>query len=113
VAKAYAEIANEGGRLISEATLKLASQALCDGWDGVLDGPRKNSVVFQLNTSMPHLGPVANAFGHDGAGGSLHGAWPDQHVGFSYCMNLLRSDPDGERRTPKLMTALAECLGLA
>jgi hypothetical protein len=29
------------------------------------------------------LGPVERAFGHPGAGGSTHGAWPDAHVGFS------------------------------
>lgn len=111
MARFYDALAN--GRFVSAEALQLAAQPLCDGWDGVLDGPRRNSVLFQLNPANPQLGPVANAFGHDGAGGSLHACWPDQRLGFSYCMNLLRADPEGERRTVKLTTALAACIGIA
>jgi hypothetical protein len=54
------------------------------------------------------LGPVERAFGHPGAGGSTHGAWPDAGVGFSYAMNLLRDDQDGRGR--RLLRALAGSL---
>ena len=51
------------------------------------------------------LGPAPDAFGHAGAGGSRHGAWPGNRVGFSYPMNEARAtDPD--RRPLSLLAAL-------
>ncbi len=66
-------------------------------------------VGFQLQTDMLTLGPVADAFGHGGAGGSVHGRWPRQRLGFSYAMNLLRDDP-GDTRAAALLTALYHCV---
>jgi CubicO group peptidase (beta-lactamase class C family) len=52
-----------------------------------------------------HLGPVAEAFGHGGAGGSCHRAWPEQGIGFSYAMNQLRDDNDVDPRSQSLLDA--------
>jgi len=62
-----------------------------------------------LQTDLLALGPVRDAFGHGGAGGSVHGRWPRQHLGFSYTMNLLRDDPD-DQRAAALLTTLYQCI---
>ena len=56
---------------------------------------------------MLPFGPVEVAFGHNGAGGSCHGAWPKQRVGFSYAMNEMRDDPEGDDRVNALLGASA------
>ena len=53
------------------------------------------------------FGPAPDAFGHDGAGGSVHGAWPGQRVGFSYAMNLMRDDAATRDRRRSLAALLA------
>jgi CubicO group peptidase (beta-lactamase class C family) len=42
---------------------------------------------------QPPPEPPARAFGHDGAGGSVHAAWPSHRAGVSYAMNVMRDDP--------------------
>ena len=66
-------------------------------------------VGFQLQTDTLTLGPEPGAFGHGGAGGSVHGRWPRQRLGFSYAMNQLRDDP-GDMRAAALLTALYNCI---
>ena len=51
------------------------------------------------------FGPPLDAFGHSGAGGSVHGRWPQQGVGFSYAMNLLQYY-DADPRSGSLLGAL-------
>lgn len=48
------------------------------------------------------LGPPADAFGHIGLGGSVHGAWPTERVGFSYAMNQMRHTFPDTRADPLL-----------
>jgi hypothetical protein len=60
---------------------------------------------FQLQVD-DRFGPVAEAFGHGGAGGSLHGAWPEQRIAFSYVPNLLRDDGQSSERAHSLLRAL-------
>jgi CubicO group peptidase (beta-lactamase class C family) len=64
---------------------------------------------FELQTEELAFGPVLDAFGHTGAGGSVHGAWPRQRAGFSYCMNEMRPE-DADRRGKRLLEALFSCL---
>jgi hypothetical protein len=113
MAKYYACLAN-GGRLghtrvWSEKATRLALQTLSldtDPYDGELC---HYSIGFELQKpAHMFLGPVERAFGHPGAGGSAHGAWPDAHVGFSYAMNLLRDDEDERGR--RLLRALFDSL---
>jgi CubicO group peptidase (beta-lactamase class C family) len=113
MAKYYACLAN-GGRLgdtrvWSKQATRLALETLslgADPYDGELC---HYSIGFELQKpAHMFLGPVERAFGHPGAGGSTHGAWPDAHVGFSYAMNLLRDDEDERGR--RLLRALFDSL---
>lgn len=54
-------------------------------------------VVWALQTPQGRFGPAPDAFGHSGAGGSIHGAWPSQKTGFSYVMNQMRGDVEDLR----------------
>ncbi len=49
------------------------------------------------------------AFGHTGSGGSSHGAWPAERVGFSYAMDELQSEV-GDDRARRLLAALRDAL---
>jgi CubicO group peptidase (beta-lactamase class C family) len=69
-------------------------------------------VGFQLQTDELALGPPRDAFGHGGAGGSKHGCWPAQGVGFSYAMNLLYADDAADGRGRSLLGALYSALEL-
>jgi CubicO group peptidase (beta-lactamase class C family) len=63
-----------------------------------------------LQTELRLLGPPEDAFGHTGAGGSCHGAWPEQRIGFSYAMNLMQDPTSGDQRALRLLTALHKSL---
>lgn len=54
-------------------------------------------VCWALQTPQGRFGPAPDAFGHSGAGGSIHGGWPTEGVGFSYVMNEMRVDPTDAR----------------
>ncbi|MFL5964009.1 MAG: serine hydrolase domain-containing protein [Gaiellaceae bacterium] len=71
--------------------------------------PYAFGVGFELQTELGTLGPPGNAFGHTGSGGSAHGAWPDEGVGFSYAPTELRRFED-DGRAKRLLTALHSCL---
>ena len=70
-------------------------------------------VGFQLQTDELALGPPRDAFGHGGAGGSKHGCWPKEQVGFSYAMNLLHADEKADSRGRSLLGALYSALEVA
>ena len=92
--------------LVSPDTLGLARTALSEGDDIVLAAPVRFGLGFQLRSGSTRFGPAPEAFGHDGAGGSVHGAWPEQRIGFSYAMNRLRDDLDPDPRPKALLDAL-------
>jgi CubicO group peptidase (beta-lactamase class C family) len=98
------------GRLVSAEALRLGSTALTDGYDEAHDGPARFGVGFQLQAEDLQFGPTREAFGHPGAGGSIHGAWPQHRVGFSYAMNLMRDDQDVDPRADALLGALHRSL---
>lgn len=66
-------------------------------------------VMWAIQTPQRRFGPAPDAFGHSGAGGSIHGAWPTQKVGFSYTMNQMRVDPE-DARSRYLLVRLMECV---
>jgi CubicO group peptidase (beta-lactamase class C family) len=101
IAKLYASL----GELLAPETLERARQPLTTGRDTVLGTPMAFGIGFQLQTEEMSLGPPPDAFGHGGSGGSQHGCWPTQGIGFSYSMNLLRDD-DADRRAKDLLDAL-------
>jgi len=102
IARLYAGL----DRLISAPVLRLGRTALEHRHDPLTDQPQAFGVGFELQTESRPLGPPADAFGHTGAGGSVHGAWPAQRIGFSYAMNLMRDDA-GDVRASALLDALA------
>jgi CubicO group peptidase (beta-lactamase class C family) len=105
VARFYASL----GQVLSPATVRLGTTVLSRRHDPLLERLTSFGVGFQLQTDALALGPVPDAFGHGGAGGSVHGRWPRQRIGFSYAMNLLRDDP-GDMRAAALLTALYNCV---
>ncbi len=109
IARLYAEIAAGVGRLMRPQTARLASQTLADGWDAMNDERRRFGPGFALQIEKMQFGPPMDAFGHGGAGGSVHGAWPTERIGFSYAMNRLidGDDPRAGRILKALYDALA------
>jgi hypothetical protein len=99
-------------RLLSPRALALGTSELERRRDPLVDEPQRFGVGFELQNELLLLGPAADAFGHTGAGGSVHGRWPGADLGFSYAMNLMRDDdPSGDPRAAALLGALAQCLG--
>jgi CubicO group peptidase (beta-lactamase class C family) len=105
VARFYASL----DQLLSPATVRLGSTVLSSRHDPLMDRVTSFGVGFQLQTDTLALGPEPGAFGHGGAGGSVHGRWPRQRLGFSYAMNQLRDDP-GDMRAAALLSALYTCV---
>jgi CubicO group peptidase (beta-lactamase class C family) len=104
MAKLYALL----DRLLSPAALTLASTVLERRLDPLIDETQTFGVGFELGDERGLFGPVRGGFGHTGAGGSTHGRWPDQQIGFSYAMNQMRHQDD--ERATKLLKALSTCL---
>jgi CubicO group peptidase (beta-lactamase class C family) len=99
-----------GVRLFAPATVELASMCLSRGFEPYLERPCAFSVGFALQTEVEPFGPVADAYGHPGAGGSVHGAWPQLKTGFSYVTNTLRDSSMTDPRATALLRALHAAL---
>ena len=99
----------DGVRLLSPETVGLASVPLAAGLDRLTGKPLAFSTGFETQTALQWYGPVESAFGHSGAGGSVHGAWPQLRTGFSCAMNLMRRD-DRDGRAQQLLGALYACV---
>jgi CubicO group peptidase (beta-lactamase class C family) len=100
----------DGVRLLSAETLARGRRELTRRRDPLIDEPHAFGVGFALQTELQLFGPPADAFGHGGAGGSVHCAWPSQRVGVSYAMNTMR-DVLEDPRSAGLLTALHAALG--
>ncbi|WP_027006145.1 serine hydrolase domain-containing protein [Conexibacter woesei] len=114
IARLYACLARggemDGVRLLSAATLAAGTAERSRRREPLLDEPVAFGVGFQRNTEREPYGPAPDAFGHGGAGGSCHCAWPSRRVGLSYAMNTLRDDELVDPRAQALMRALYACL---
>lgn len=104
-ARSIARLYGHLDELLSGEMLSVAREPLSVRLDGISNSPAAFGIGFALQTSEHRLGPPDDAFGHAGAGGSLHGCWPTEGVGFSYAMNLLRDDLEDPRGV-SLMRAL-------
>jgi CubicO group peptidase (beta-lactamase class C family) len=102
LARLYANL----DRLLAPATLELGRSTVSRGHDEAHATDRHFGVGFALQTDRLRLGPPPDAFGHGGAGGSCHGAWPGHGIGFSYAMNRMRDDQDVDPRSQALLDAL-------
>ena len=103
----------DGVRLLAPETVRFGQLELATGVDPFLDGRFRVGVGFGIQrgsaADLRALGPPEDAFGARGSGGSVHGAWPQQRVGFSYAMNLMRDEPIDARPTA-LLAALHACV---
>ncbi|HEY4871500.1 MAG TPA: serine hydrolase domain-containing protein [Candidatus Dormibacteraeota bacterium] len=113
MARLYGCLANDGVidsvRLLSPGTVRLASEPLAIGPDRLTGKPMAFSTGFETQSALTWYGPARVAFGHSGAGGSVHGAWPQLRTGFSFAMNLMRRD-DRDGRAQRLLSALYACV---
>lgn len=96
----------DGERVLSSKALETARQPLAAGVEPDLGISLAFGTGFELQTADRRLGPPSDAFGHTGAGGSVHGAWPSQGVGFSYAPNLLSDLAGPDPRAEDLLTEL-------
>ncbi len=101
----------DGVRLMAPETIELGRRELSRFVDQFIGQEFAFATGFELQTELQELGPPAHAFGHAGAGGSIHAAWPDQRLGVSYAMNELRSGGgQGDPRSQTLLRTLYEAL---
>jgi CubicO group peptidase (beta-lactamase class C family) len=99
----------DGVRVLAEATVRRGRRELRRGVEPLWGSPMAYGAGFELGTETALHGPAPDAFGHAGAWGSRHGAWPGARVGFSYAMNRTRAAwPD--RRPLDLLSALHDVL---
>lgn len=98
----------EGTELITRNAMAKATQIEVESIDLVLNQPIRRSRGFIHNCDDVYFGPVATAFGHSGAGGSIGFADPENRVGFAYVMNQLQAHKPP--RSKALIDAFYECL---
>ena len=99
----------DGVRVLDPATIDLGRTERSCGPDPLSGRPLRFGVGFELSGTPSVLGPPPDAFGHTGAGGSSHGAWPSLDTGFSFVTSLMRREADDDRAR-SLLAALHSCL---
>jgi CubicO group peptidase (beta-lactamase class C family) len=98
------------GGLVSPDTLALGCREQAAGDDPLTGRPlRFGPTGYELAGTPSTLGPEPDAFGHTGAGGSSHGAWPSRRTGVSFVTAELRSE-SADDRAGSLLTALHAAL---
>ncbi|MGY2872888.1 CubicO group peptidase (beta-lactamase class C family) [Marmoricola sp. URHA0025 HA25] len=111
IARLYAALLpGNSPSIISKKTFERTTTLLAEGVDPFTGELLAYSAGFELQTADSPFGPPDVAFGHTGAGGSVHGAWPAHGVTFSYAMNNMRAHPDGDPRARTLLAALHSCV---
>jgi CubicO group peptidase (beta-lactamase class C family) len=108
-ARSIARLYGSLGRIVSAEVLRLGRRELARARCAITERPYAFGVGFELETELGALGPPASAFGHTGSGGSRHGAWPDERVGFSYAPTELLSEAD-DTRGRGILAALHEAV---
>jgi CubicO group peptidase (beta-lactamase class C family) len=100
----------DGIRLLKPETIAHARQQRSLGNDPLSGRLLRFGVGFELNPNPSRLGMAEDAFGHTGAGGSTHGAWPSLHTSFSYAMREYQME-NADSRAFELLDVLDECVG--
>jgi CubicO group peptidase (beta-lactamase class C family) len=108
-ARAIATLYGSLERVLSAETILVGRRELARDACAVTRRPYAFGVGFELQTELAALGPPAAAFGHTGSGGSTHGAWPDERVGFSFVPRRLRAESE-DARGRLLLQALHEAV---
>jgi CubicO group peptidase (beta-lactamase class C family) len=104
MARLYGEVAR--GELVPPGNVASAGVPARAGIDP-LSGRllRYGPTGYELAGTSSVLGPALDAFGHTGAGGGSHGAWPSLRTGFSFLTADLRPQ-DTDRRATVVLDAL-------
>jgi CubicO group peptidase (beta-lactamase class C family) len=107
MARFYASLVGEvdGVRVLTPQTVELGRREIRRGTEPTWDSPMVYGAGFELQAGDGRLGDQPDAFGHGGAGGSRHGAWPGRETSYSYLMNEVRNGPDARPAT--LLAALS------
>ncbi len=95
--------------LLSPAGLAAAWTPRFAGIDYATDRPIVMAMGFERDDSIRSYGSVAPAFGHTGAGGSIHGCWPEHGIAFSFLPRTMRTDQE-DQRGKSLLDATAKAL---
>ncbi|WP_328520204.1 serine hydrolase domain-containing protein [Kribbella sp. NBC_00359] len=107
MARFYASLLGEvdGVRVLTPETVELGRREIRRGIEPTWGSEIVYGAGFELQTPDARLGAPADTFGHAGAGGSRHGAWPSRETAYSYLMNEVRVGPDDRSLT--LLSALS------
>ncbi len=97
----------DGVRLLKPETIAVACRQRSLGDDPLSGRLLRFGVGFELNPNPSRLGAPPDAFGHTGAGGSTHGAWPSLRTSFSYTMREFQLESD-DVRAAQLLTGLID-----
>lgn len=99
MARFYASLLGEvdGVRVVRPETVELGRREIRRGIEPFWGSEMAYGAGFELKTAAAHLGAPADTFGHAGAGGSRHGAWPSRGISFSYLMSEVRVAAPDER----------------
>src|SRR6185437_15899750 len=87
MARLYGCLAVGGEGVVSAGAVEAGRAERARGICAITQRPYAFGVGFELQTELARFGPPEDAFGHTGSGGSSHGAWPTDGVGFSFAMN--------------------------
>lgn len=90
---------------LSRPVIATFTRTHADGTDAINDRPLRFGLGYELADPIGTYGPADVAFGHSGAGGGRHGAWPGHEIGFSFVTNEMRSE-DTDTRAARLLDAL-------
>ncbi len=99
----------DGVRILGEETLALARTRRFEATEAFFGAPFSYGLGFQVESAAGRFAGVQDGFGHDGAGGSVHGAWPSLGTGFSYAMNRMRPEAT-DVRARRILDALHACV---
>lgn len=94
--------------LLTPSGLKAAWVPRFEGIDVVTNRPIVMAMGFEREDSIGSYGPVVPAFGHTGAGGSIHGCWPEQKISFSFIPRVMRTDQEDQRGKSLLASVAKE-----
>jgi CubicO group peptidase (beta-lactamase class C family) len=113
MARVYACLAGggilDGVQLMSPETIARVSAVQRDGRDAASQRPLAFALGYEVQDALGTYAPVSPAFGHTGAGGSVHGCWPTLSTSFSFAMNLMRTE-GRDTRARRLLTTLHACV---
>jgi CubicO group peptidase (beta-lactamase class C family) len=99
----------DGVRILRPETIELGARERSRGADPLSGRPLRFGAGFELHGTPSRLGPVHDAFGHTGSGGSSHGAWPSLRTGFSFVISELRTET-ADQRAPEILYALRDAV---